>query len=121
MPIAGPFWGAYRFWAFHTSPWSFGDEEHPSTPQPSRYGLADAGHIEQYVMAVASLAEKLDRHQGYPYDVTEALPDELPEGIDPETADNLVAWLEPAIDRAVELLALLERRAAEDWPDDDEA
>ena len=48
-----------------------------------------------------------------------ALPDGLPAEIDPDTADELYCWLEPALDRAHELLALLDRRAAEHWSDDE--
>jgi len=53
------------------------------------------------------------------YRVDQSLPDGLPAEIDPDTADELYCWLEPALDRAHELLALLGRRAAEDWPDDE--
>jgi len=53
------------------------------------------------------------------YRVNEPPPDGLPAEIDPDTADELYCWLEPALDRAHELLALLRRRAAEDWPDDE--
>lgn len=114
VPLAGPYWGADRFWAFDTSPCA--------DAHPSRMGLDDAAHVERYVMGVASIAECLKPgSEGFPYDVDEPLDDALPQGIDPETADQLAAWLAPAIDRATELLGLLERRAAEDWPDDDEA
>jgi hypothetical protein len=53
------------------------------------------------------------------YRVDQSLPDGLPAEIDPDTADELYCWLEPALDRAHELLALLGRRAAEDRPDDE--
>ena len=48
------------------------------------------------------------------YRVNEPPPDGLP-----ATADERYCWLEPALDRAHELLALLDRRAAEHWSGDE--
>ena len=47
-------------------------------------------------------------------DVFDPLPDELPAEITPELADDLAAWLAHALDRAHELLDLLNRRSFED-------
>ena len=53
------------------------------------------------------------------YRVDEPLPDELPASIDPDSAADLARELAAPLRRADELLALLDRRAAEHWSDDE--
>jgi hypothetical protein len=122
VPAASRLWSHNRFWTFPRSPWDFGTERHPGYPHPSRLERSDADHIEHYVFNVASIAEMAisgspgyePEPDNYPYNVGDPLPDELPAEVTPEDADFLASWLEPGIDRATELLALLKRRARED-------
>jgi hypothetical protein len=53
------------------------------------------------------------------YRVDEPLPDELPASIDPDSAADLARELAAPLRRAHELLALLDRRAAEHWSGDE--
>lgn len=118
VPAAPPNWATRRFFRFPLSPWAAPGDQ--SSPVPSKCGrghpstATGALDVESYVFAVASIAPLLDHgDDSYPYDVDEPLPDALPADLDPETADILASWLDPALDRAIELLSLLNRRAAE--------
>jgi hypothetical protein len=84
--------------------------------EPGRTDGTDHDMIEAYVWSVASVAELVNLDT-YPstreYDVTKPLPDELPADVTPEARRIHASWLEPAINRARELLVLLQRRSLE--------
>ncbi len=76
---------------------------------------SDYEHLDHYVLGVASIAERVSGNgEAHAYDVDEPLPAELPNDITPEDAEHLASWLEPALDRAGEVLGLLVRRSHED-------
>lgn len=81
--------------------------------------------IEHYVFEVASVVTRDIRndreddlgYHRYEYRLDGELPDELPSEITPHEAETLASWLEPALDRAEDLLVLLRRRAAAEPPE----
>lgn len=83
--------------------------------------LADL--IEHYIFDIASIVKKDidvedDPNTGRPdhrnqYRIDDPLPEVLPAEITPDDAEALASWFEPALDRAAELLSLLQRRASE--------
>jgi hypothetical protein len=109
VPVADDDWARERFWEYgNGDPWA-------DRAYPGRRGTGDhpAIDIQRYVFCIASIATKSRNDEDYPYDVDEPLPWELPEDITPEHADILASWLQPALDRAAELLVLLQGRSRE--------
>ena len=97
--------------------------ELPSEDEIRRRGLDGVGEstITDYVECVAGIGlpkddPDEDRPRYADFDVTTPLGEALPAAISPTSAALLAAALAPALDRAHELLALLERRAREPEP-----
>ena len=117
VPVANRWWSKHRLWTFHYGD-PFGDSGNTRGALPSNYADGILPALRRYVLGVASIAELVSRGEdGYPYAVDEPLPDELPADITPELAEHLACWLEPSLERAHELLELLERRSREDPAD----
>jgi hypothetical protein len=119
VPIADDDWSRNRFEGRHGKVVRIVDRGTSGSRECVGFDTAHKDHtaqiLEDYVYTVASIAEKADADCDYTYEVDEPLPGELPEDITPEHADVLASWLEPALDRAAELLALLQRRSRETW------